>query len=135
MGICIGAKNVTLKIILVNILLFMSEQIVTVEYDKENNDDQYHIVVSVVIGGGAQYFLRNWKYSMAACLSVGLAKEVYDQVDYGGFSKKDLAKDAIGCTMGVLASSYIRPNDKNKTNDLAFSFSSTGAYLKYKYSF
>jgi len=72
---------------------------------------------------------------MAACVSVGLAKEVYDEVKSSAFSKKDLALDGIGCTLGVLATSLIWPNDKDSQNKLSFSMTNNEPSLYYNYSF
>jgi putative lipoprotein len=36
-------------------------------------------------------------------LSAGVAKEVYDEIEYGGASYKDLAFDVAGAAVGVVA--------------------------------
>lgn len=46
-------------------------------------------------------------YASGISFLVGLTKEVYDQNDYGGFSSKDLAADAIGAFSGALLSHYL----------------------------
>ncbi|CAL9962073.1 hypothetical protein VPHD148_0066 [Vibrio phage D148] len=66
-----------------------------------NDDKQKHLVVSTAIGAFTQIHTEDWKTSMAACTAVGLAKELYDEYDYGGFDGKDLAYDVAGCAVGV----------------------------------
>jgi len=43
-----------------------------------------------------------WLYAHASCLAVGVAKEIYDEIDYGGFDMEDLAADAAGSLAGSL---------------------------------
>lgn len=45
--------------------------------------------------------------SFAACMAVGVAKEIYDEYDYGGFSAGDLVADGLGCAVGVAISEII----------------------------
>lgn len=125
-------KSILLNITLINILFFSSAQ---VSAGEESKDNALHLGASTLIGGASQYYFQNWKYSMATCVSVGLAKEVYDEVDNNNFSKKDLALDGIGCTLGVLASSLIWPNDKDSQNKLSFSMADNEPALYYQYSF
>lgn len=125
-------KLILLNITLINILFFSSAQ---VSASDESTNNALHLGASTLIGGASQYYFQNWKYSMATCVSVGLAKEVYDEVDNSGFSKKDLAFDGIGCTLGVLATSLIWPNDKDSQNKLSFSMTNNEPSLYYKYSF
>lgn len=125
-------KLILLKIILVNILICSSAETVA---NDDATDNVLHLGASTLIGGVSQYYFKNWKYSMATCVSVGLAKEVYDEVNNSGFSKRDLAIDGIGCTLGVLASSLIWPNDKDSQNKLSFSVTHNEPSLYYQYSF
>ena len=120
-----------LKIILINILIFSS-----VEAKSRDNDDTLHLGVSMIFGGLGQYHLQNWKYSMAACLSLGLAKETIDEFDDdNAFSKKDFALDGIGCTLEVLTSSYFWPNGSDNPNQLSFSMKNNETSLQYQYLF
>ena len=125
-------KSILLNITLINILLFSSAQI---SASDESTDNALHLGASTLIGGASQYYFQNWKYSMATCVSVGLAKEIYDEADSRNFSKKDLALDGIGCTLGVLASSLIWPNDKDSQNKLSFSMADNEPILYYQYAF
>lgn len=125
-------KSILLNITLINILLFSSAQ---VSANDESTDNALHLGASTLIGGASQYYFQNWKYSMATCVSVGLAKEIYDEADNSNFSKKDLALDGIGCTLGVLASSLIWPNDKDSQNKLSFSMADNEPILYYQYAF
>ncbi|QXN60125.1 hypothetical protein KUA24_58 [Vibrio phage HNL01] len=70
------------------------------------NDKKLHLGASFVIGGGVQWVTEDWKTSMITCTSIGLVKEVADEVSYGGFDTKDLAADVVGCTVGVLVADY-----------------------------
>lgn len=74
---------------------------------KPNEDKLYHLGVSTVIGFSANYVMEDWRYALGACTAVGLAKEVYDQLDYGGASIGDLAYDVVGCAIGVSTSEYL----------------------------
>lgn len=125
-------KSILLNITLINILLFSSAH---VSANDESTDNALHLGASTLIGGASQYYFQNWKYSMATCVSVGLAKEIYDEADNSNFSKKDLALDGIGCTLGVLASSLIWPNDKDSQNKLSFSMADNEPILYYQYAF
>ena len=78
-------------------LLTASSQALSVEEDKVK-----HFVISSVIGASTQLYAYDWKTSMSTCIGVGLAKELYDQYDYNGFSEKDLVADVLGCSVGVL---------------------------------
>lgn len=120
-----------LKIILINILIFSP-----IEAISRDNDNALHLGVSTIFGGLGQYHLQNWKYSMPLCMSVGLAKEVLDEsVDNNAFSKKDLALDGIGCTLGVLTTSYFWPNNSASPNKLSFSMKKNETSLQYQYLF
>ncbi len=65
-------------------------------------DKQYHLGISAVVGATTQYHTADWKTSMIVCTTVGLLKEVKDEIVYSGFDTKDLAYDVVGCTVGVL---------------------------------
>lgn len=65
-----------------------------------------HFAISAGIGFTATGLYESNEKAMAACLSIGLAKEIYDHVDYGGFSGDDLVMDSLGCTLGVITSEY-----------------------------
>ena len=120
---------IPLKIILINILIFSS-----VEAVSRDNEDNLHLGVSMIVGGLGQYHFQNWKYSMAACLSIGLAKETLDEFDDdNAFDEKDFALDGIGCTLGVLTASYFWPSDS--PNKLSFLMKGNETSLQYQYLF
>lgn len=53
--------------------------------------------------------------AMTLCLAAGLAKELYDEYDYGGFDEKDLLADYVGCLIGTKTNScYIHPGVETK---------------------
>lgn len=72
-----------------------------------DNDKQLHLGLSTAIGYSTNYFIDNNLVKIGACVGVGLAKEVYDEIDYSGFSREDLVYDTIGCTIGVLTGDII----------------------------
>ncbi len=43
---------------------------------------------------------NSWLYAHASTLAFGIAKELYDEFDYGGFSKRDLVADFLGSLAG-----------------------------------
>lgn len=70
-------------------------------------DKQLHFGVSSVIGGIAYYHTESSFKSMVGCAVVGVGKEVYDEISYGGFDEKDLLADVIGCGVGTFISSEL----------------------------
>jgi len=57
-------------------------------------------------GASSLVFDERWKRATAGAtvaLSAGIAKEAYDQVDYGGASYKDFVFDVAGTAVGVAA--------------------------------
>jgi len=69
-------------------------------------DKQLHVKASI---GAASFFYMINTYSgrshwetAAECMAVGIGKEIYDEISYGGFDTRDLAADAVGCAIGVL---------------------------------
>ncbi len=65
-------------------------------------DKEKHLNVSAAIAGISQLTFEDWRVSLTLCGAAGLSKEVYDEFSYGGFDKKDLAADAVGCAVGLL---------------------------------
>lgn len=65
------------------------------------DDKGKHLAASVAIGGAAEWYFEDYATSMAICAGIGVAKEVYDEIDYGGFDAEDLAYDIVGCAIGV----------------------------------
>ncbi|MCY9861313.1 hypothetical protein OTK49_02130 [Vibrio coralliirubri] len=72
-----------------------------------DNDKIMHLTASSAIGFAANGYFDNHQDALVTCLSVGLAKEIYDEIDYGGFSGQDLVADAIGCGLGVVSAEYL----------------------------
>ncbi len=69
--------------------------------DQVDEDKKLHFKYSAGIGAASQLVTGNTYTSLAVCGGVGLAKEIYDEIDYGGFSKNDMLANAIGCVVGV----------------------------------
>ena len=70
--------------------------------NSEPVDDRIlHTGVSIIIGSGTIVATGSRPIAYSVCAVAGLGKEVYDEVDYGGFSAKDLAFDALGCVIGI----------------------------------
>ena len=51
-----------------------------------------------------------------------MAKELYDEADYGGFSKEDLLADAVGCAIGISGMKIIQVYQDNDALGLGVSF-------------
>jgi putative lipoprotein len=57
-------------------------------------------------GAGSLVFEERWKRAgvgATVALTAGIAKEAYDEVDYGGASYKDFVFDVAGTCVGVAA--------------------------------
>ena len=72
-------------------------------------DKVKHRKVEFVVGLLAKSFIREEKKALAACLTVGLLKEVHDQIEGSHISGRDLLADAVGCYAGVKLGVVIRP--------------------------
>tara|TARA_Y100001960_G_scaffold334183_1_gene446592 strand:+ start:4810 stop:5157 length:348 start_codon:yes stop_codon:yes gene_type:complete len=101
------------------LLLFPSSALAEIEKDK-----QKHFAVSYSVGVGTSLIFDDWKTSLVACSAVGLGKEIYDEIDYHGFSKEDLAYDILGCSLGVLT-----------VEGLSFSLKKDYYAIQYQYKF
>ena len=72
-------------------------------------DKQYHIGAGIVIGtwgtfAGNSLNLdaeRSAAFGIGAVFVAGLGKELWDELDYGGFDMKDLGATMIGGAVGV----------------------------------
>ena len=107
------------KTMIILSVLYFSTNSFAMEKDK-----LMHFSVSTSIGLFSELAIDDPLKSIALCSSVGLAKEVYDQIDYNGFSKKDLLYDALGCGLGVFTG-----------NRLKFHFSNKDFLVSYNYDF
>lgn len=76
------------------LLLLLSLRVSAVERDKVK-----HFVASSIISSSVQHYTQNWKISSVACISVGVAKEMIDNV----FDEEDLMYDVAGCAFGMIA--------------------------------
>lgn len=65
-------------------------------------DKQQHLTVSTGIATLTYGATNSAWASFGACIGVGLAKELYDQQDYGKFSSEDMQANAIGCGIGMV---------------------------------
>lgn len=93
-------------------LILLSASAGAVEQDKV-----LHAGVSTVIGGIAYTYTESWTKSMSACMAVGLAKELIDEHDYGGFDTQDLVADGVGCVLGTFISdTFIVTSDGEETS-------------------
>ena len=84
-------------------------------------DKQLHLGVSTVLGFSTTLVIEDPVHAYAACMSVGLAKELYDQYDYGGFSTGDLAYDALGCALGSFIGYPIKVYSERDVNYIGVS--------------
>ena len=66
-----------------------------------DNDKKLHFGASSGIGLSSTLVFEKPLNSFLACSSVGLVKEIYDEIDYGGFDEKDIFYNLAGCALGV----------------------------------
>lgn len=94
-------KNVknSIKALIIFMCIFTSAS----TYSKVEEDKQLHFGVSSIIGYGTTYMLETGAARYGTCIGIGLAKEIYDEYDYGVFSKDDLIYDTLGCVVGVMS--------------------------------
>jgi len=104
-----------MKKLLLAVALFTSLNVTALEKDK-----QKHIGVSAVIGVTSQYYFDSYAKSALTCMSVGVAKELYDEAD--GFSKEDLLADAVGCAIGISGMKIIQVYQDNDALGLGVNF-------------
>lgn len=90
---------------ILNKLVLVLTLVPTVSFAMEK-DKQLHLGVSTVIAGTTQFITDDWRISMSFCTLVGVGKEVYDEMSYGGFDEKDLAYDVAGCIIGTVIGDY-----------------------------
>lgn len=69
--------------------------------DFREKDKQQHLTVSTGIATLTYGATQSAWMSFGACIGTGLAKELYDQHDYGKFSTEDMQANAIGCGIGM----------------------------------
>lgn len=69
--------------------------------DWKEKDKQQHLTVSTGIATLTYGATGSPWASFGACIGAGLAKELYDQQDYGTFSADDMQANAIGCGIGM----------------------------------
>lgn len=72
-------------------------------------DRVWHFSVSFAFGAGAATYYSNTWTACGAALIPGIAKEVYDEFDYGGWDNRDLIADAAGACLGAwMVHSYMK---------------------------
>lgn len=91
-------------------------------------DDIQHTGASFIIGAGSEIYFDNLLLSNATCMTVGLAKEVRDEIAYNGFSESDLGYDLVGCVTGTVLSRFVM-------HGLSFSASGNAFSLNYSARF
>lgn len=116
-----------IPLLLILIVTFMTAPTASaIEQDKA-----LHYGVSLGVSTVATVALNHYNVNQSAykgfgiCMGVGLAKEIYDEIDYGGFDEKDLVADAAGCFTGsILGVTWIKLYSENDT---------TGFEINYKF--
>ncbi|MFS1428063.1 hypothetical protein LMH73_013115 [Vibrio splendidus] len=93
------------------------------------DDRILHTGASMIVGSGMMVATNDRLTSYSMCAAVGIAKELYDEMDYGGASAKDLFFDALGCVIGVEGSVMLFGVDVKPTA------SSDGVGVNLNYSF
>ncbi len=79
-------------------------------------DKTLHLQTSIVLGYAGETILHKYSqfshsekifYATGIAFAMGVGKEIYDEVDYDGFSSKDLVPDLLGSLTGVILSNYL----------------------------
>ena len=87
------------------IILFVCLLLISLNANALDRDKQLHLGASTMLGSASYIvFKDDTTKALASCLSIGLAKELYDEYDYGGFDSKDMVANAIGCGIGYSVS-------------------------------
>ncbi len=86
-------KTITLILLLLLLLPFHTQAL--------DKDKELRIEVSTSLAWNLSRYMTK-RTTMAACMAVGLGKELYGEYDYGGFDDEDLLADFAGCTLGML---------------------------------
>lgn len=68
------------------------------------DDKIYHFAAGALFGGGVQAVVysetgnvkKAFAWGLASSLTIGLAKEIVDEIQYGGFDSKDLLATFLG---------------------------------------
>ena len=105
--------------ILIVLLIIISTQANAIERDKIK-----HFAASAVIGAGAQYYFKDYRYSLLVCLPIGVFKELTDEY----IDKYDQFSNTLGCFTGIFAyraADYIiniKPIDHGAQVNINFKF-------------
>ncbi|WP_199438431.1 hypothetical protein [Vibrio owensii] len=82
--------------------------LVSVQANAAVSKDKYlHFGVSSAVSVMAYEYTGHGSGAFAACMLVGVSKEVYDHIDYGRFDVADVAADGFGCAAGIALSHYV----------------------------
>ena len=90
------------KIIVLITSIFISPNLHAIEDDKK-----LHLGTGTGIGFVSQSILDDEFNSFLFCSSVGGAKELYDELDYGGADHKDFLFTMLGCAVGVMSNEAV----------------------------
>lgn len=116
------------------LLLLITKSLYAVGEDKI-----LHLQTSLVLGYAGETLLHRYSQfsdsekiilATGVAFAAGVGKEFYDEMDYEGFSSKDLVPDLVGSITGVLLSHYLNKNyflsvgykDKEKKSNLSMSY-------------
>jgi len=88
------------------------------------DDKIYHFAAGMLFGGGVQAVVYsetgNRKkaviYGLMSGLTIGLAKELVDEINYNGFDSKDLLATVLGSVTIVVPFDLIFKGHQKKTN-------------------
>ena len=93
------------------LLLLITKTLYAIEEDKT-----LHLQASIVLGYAGETILHKYSqfshsekiiFATGIAFAAGVGKELYDEVDYNGFSSKDLVPDFLGSLTGVMLSNYL----------------------------
>mgnify|MGYP003648200016 CR=1 FL=1 len=88
------------------------------------DDKIYHFAAGMLIGGGVQAVVYSETgsrkkaviYGLMSGLTIGLAKEVVDEINYNGFDSKDLLATVLGSVTIIVPFDLIFKGHQKKTN-------------------
>ena len=88
------------------------------------DDKIYHFAAGMLLGGGVQAVVYsetgNRKkaviYGLMSGLTIGLAKELVDEINYNGFDSKDLLATVLGSVTIIVPFDFIFKGHQKKTD-------------------
>ena len=88
------------------------------------DDKIYHFAAGMFFGGGVQSVVysetgnhkKALAYGLLSGLTIGLAKEVVDEIQYSGFDSKDLLATVLGSVVVIIPMDFVFRSHKVRNN-------------------